>query len=135
MPKLNLVIVEDDEDERLFIKTAFEASGGFVVLADFDCGDTLVFWLNSGPTPGPDFILSDLVMHGIDGIELLSILKSDLRWAAIPVVITSIMSQTSIVEKCLALGAAHYLIKPEALVYYDDYVRNFPFRPSSGTPD
>ena len=57
----------------------------------------------------PDVILLDVIMPGMDGIAVLRALKKDPELAAIPVILTSILSDW---EMCAALGAADYLAKP-----------------------
>jgi signal transduction histidine kinase/CheY-like chemotaxis protein len=57
----------------------------------------------------PDVILLDVIMPGMDGIAVLRALKKDPELAAIPVILTSILTDW---EMCAALGAADYLAKP-----------------------
>ncbi len=57
----------------------------------------------------PDAILLDIMMPGLDGWSVLSILKSDEELADIPVVIVSMMEDRRL---AFALGATEYLTKP-----------------------
>ncbi len=60
----------------------------------------------------PKFILLDLKLPKVDGLEVLERLKSDPRTKAIPVVVlTSSQEQSDILES-YALGANSYLVKP-----------------------
>ena len=59
----------------------------------------------------PDLILLDLILPNIDGFEVLSRMKEDLKITAIPVIILSNLGQKEEVERGLKLGAADYLIK------------------------
>lgn len=57
-------------------------------------------------------ILSDINMPNMDGLQLLSVLKSNLEWKAIPVImITTEGSQAKVLE-AVQLGAAGYVRKP-----------------------
>ena len=60
----------------------------------------------------PDLILLDVNMPDIDGYEAIKNLKSDTRFADIPVIFLTGNSDRESVVKGLSLGAADYVIKP-----------------------
>jgi len=60
----------------------------------------------------PDLILMDVNMPDIDGYEAIKSLKSDERFANIPVIFLTGNSDRESVVKGLSLGAADYVIKP-----------------------
>ena len=60
----------------------------------------------------PDVILLDVMMHGMDGIEVCRRLKADPRTGPIPVLMLSARGQEDDVLKGLAAGAQDYIIKP-----------------------
>jgi CheY-like chemotaxis protein len=124
MKKYNIVIVENDEDEQLFMKEGFDATGLFNIVAQVRNGDTLLEWLNDHQQNLPDVILSDLNMPGKNGYDVINDLNNDPAYSHIPVIITSTSSTRTIIEKCLALGAADYIVKPETFVEYVPYVQN-----------
>ena len=67
----------------------------------------------------PDIILLDLNMPKVDGIEFLSILKSDDNLKHIPtVILTTSNNQKDLVE-CFKIGVSGYILKP---LKYEDYV-------------
>jgi DNA-binding response OmpR family regulator len=57
----------------------------------------------------PAIITLDVVMPGIDGWTVLTMLKADAELSAIPVIMISISDEKN---RGLALGAANYLVKP-----------------------
>ena len=59
----------------------------------------------------PDVIILDLMLPGLTGEEILTILKSMEDLKNIPVVIFSNKSEESIKEKVMKLGAARYYVK------------------------
>lgn len=124
MKKYKIIIVENDEDEQLFMKEGFEAAGLFQIIAVVSNGDTLFEWLGEHITILPDIILSDLNMPGKNGYDVINEVKSNPLYAHIPVVITSTSSTRTIMEKCIAAGASDYIVKPETFVEYVPYVRN-----------
>jgi len=60
----------------------------------------------------PDLILLDVNMPDIDGYDVIKSLKSDERYAQIPVVFLTGNSDRESVVKGLSLGAVDYVIKP-----------------------
>lgn len=60
----------------------------------------------------PDLILLDLVMPGMDGLELLRALKSETKTQSIPTIILTGLSGGDARISALQGGAADYLIKP-----------------------
>jgi two-component system phosphate regulon response regulator PhoB len=60
----------------------------------------------------PDLVVLDLMLPGIDGLEVCRRLKNDNRTAAIPVIILSAKGEESDVVVGLELGADDYLTKP-----------------------
>lgn len=124
MKKYKIIIVENDEDEQLFMKEGFDAAGLFIIVAQLKNGDALLEWLTGHPQELPDVILSDLNMPGKNGYDVIADLKNDPFHSYIPVIITSTSSTKTIIDKCLSLGAADYVVKPETFVEYVPYVKN-----------
>lgn len=104
--KTIILIVEDNSDMRLFIKShlqedfyIIEASHGYT---GFDQAVEHI----------PDLILCDVMMPGMDGIELSAKLKKDARTSHIPIVfLTAKASEESKIEG-LETGAEDYITKP-----------------------
>jgi CheY-like chemotaxis protein len=124
MKKYKIIIVENDEDERVFMKEGFNATDLFTILSQVQNGDTLFEWLEEHENELPDVILSDLNMPGKNGYDIINETKNNPAWSHIPVIITSTSSIQSIKEKCLEQGAADYLVKPETFVEYEPYVHD-----------
>lgn len=123
MKTYKIIIVENDEDEQFFMKEGFEkATGLFEIIAQVGNGDHLFSWLEENPGSLPDIILSDLNMPGRNGYDIITYMKESPLWSHIPVIITSTSSTPSIIAKCLALGAADYIVKPETFIAYVPYV-------------
>ena len=125
MRKYTLIIVEDDEDEQLFMKEGFEkANVPFDIISQVQNGDQLLNWLDEHPDKLPDIILSDLNMPGRNGYDVIIAIKENPEWSHIPVIITSTSSTKTIIDKCLALGAADYVVKPDTFINYVPYVES-----------
>lgn len=124
MKKYKLIIVENDEDERLFMKEGFDAAGLFELMALLKNGDELAEWLKSNRSNLPEIVLSDLNMPGKNGYDVITDIKSNSVFSHIPVIITSTSSTKTIIDKCMGLGASAYLVKPDTFIQYEYYVKN-----------
>ncbi len=60
----------------------------------------------------PDLILLDIMMPGIDGVEVLRRIKEDSNYSEIPVLMLTAFSEAEQKSKCFALGAVDYIQKP-----------------------
>ena len=60
----------------------------------------------------PNIILSDIMIEGMDGIQLTQTLKSDIRTNHIPIILISARSSEDEILEGLHTGAEDYLVKP-----------------------
>lgn len=64
------------------------------------------------PTNAVDAVIVDLQMPGVDGIAFLRAIKSDPRYASIPVMVATTVMEIDKVNECHALGCAGFVLKP-----------------------
>jgi CheY-like chemotaxis protein len=101
--KCCLLVEDDREDQELFIDTLKMVSPDTGVYTVFNGEEALAILENEKFRP--DYIITDLNMPRMNGVELLRILKSEERYRSIPVIFyTSECSDTQ-VEKVKRLGA------------------------------
>jgi len=105
MPKKILVVEDDRFLRKLLIDRLLEE--GYSVDGAID-GEEGLEKLKKEKC---DLILLDLILPGIDGFEVLSVLKRDENLAEIPVLILSNLGQKEEIERGLKLGAVDYIIK------------------------
>lgn len=60
----------------------------------------------------PDLILSDIMMPRMDGLELCTLVKKDLRVGHIPVVLMTAKSMVVHIKEGFSVGADDYIVKP-----------------------
>ncbi len=118
----SILIVENDEDEQYFMREGFAANGQFEILSVLRNGNELFEWLQKHPGKHPDLILSDLNMPGKNGYDIIAEIRASPEYAHLPLIITSTSSTPVIIQRCLALGATHYLVKPDTFVEYPAFV-------------
>ena len=123
MEKIKILVVENDEDEQFFMRDGFQSSDLFEVMAMVKNGDLLFEWLAQNPNNLPEVILSDLNMPGKNGYDILELMQISPTFQRIPVMITSTSSSRDAADKCLRMGAAAYLVKPDTFLEYALYAQ------------
>ncbi len=101
-----LLVVDDNEEIRLFIKTLFKKE--YKILEAENGKDAENIALETIP----DLIISDVMMPVRDGIELSNMLKSDERTSHIPIVLLTAKSGEENELVGLKTGADAYMVKP-----------------------
>jgi len=61
--------------------------------------------------PDPCILVTDLKMPRMNGFELISWVRSEERWRALPIVVVSGSDQPQDRERALSLGANEYVVK------------------------
>jgi PleD family two-component response regulator len=59
----------------------------------------------------PDVVLQDLVMPGVDGLNLVQLYKGDPETSKIPVIVLSSEEDAEIKIKAFTVGASDYMVK------------------------
>ena len=117
MGKLNILLIEDDEIERMKFKRVCEKNNLNLSVFEAKNGEIALEFLKNDNNL-PDFILLDLNMPKMNGIEFLRILKSKDRIKFIPIIIISSSNNHNDVKECYRVGIAGYILKP---LHYKEY--------------
>ena len=99
--------VEDDPSIREIIVYALNSTG----LEAFGFEDGQIFW-ETLQERQPDLVLLDVMLPGLDGIELLTRMKGTERFRDIPVIMATAKGTEFDKVQSLDLGADDYLVKP-----------------------
>jgi len=105
--KKTIMVVDDNPDIVTIVKTILEGKGFDVLSAS--SGQEL---LNLLQNQTPDLIILDIMMPEMDGLEVLSRLKSVAETATIPVILLTAKVQYEDVLGGYKLGADYYITKP-----------------------
>jgi CheY-like chemotaxis protein len=108
VPARRILVVDDDPDIRRIAALALERIGGFQVTLAADGAEAI----DRATQDGPDLVLLDVSMPGMDGPATLAALRGAEATAHIPVVFFTATSNDSEVARLVALGAAGVLPKP-----------------------
>ncbi len=125
------VLVVDDEEDILELVKYNLAKEGFQV----DCATTGEDALAAARSKRPDLVILDLMLPGIDGLDVCRRLKKDPKTEPIPVVMLTAKGEEADVVTGLELGADDYVTKPFSPRVLSARVRAVLRRKSQAAPD
>ena len=102
-----VLVVDDDPLNRAILSKGLERDGHVVRTAA--TGEEALASLRDDSA---DVVLLDVVMPGMDGVQVLEELKGDASLRDIPVIMVSALDDYDHVVRCIELGAEDYLPKP-----------------------
>lgn len=115
MKKLKILLIEDDEIERMKFARVTSKLGNHSIV-EAENGEKALELLDQIELP--NLIVLDLNMPKVNGIEFLGILKSNKVLEYIPIVVMSTSSNYNDIKRCYEIGASGYMTKP---LHYDKY--------------
>jgi two-component system phosphate regulon response regulator PhoB len=101
------LVVEDEEDIQELLRYHLTREG-FTVSAS-GTGEEAV---KAVSRKAPDLVLLDLMLPGLDGLDVCRALKKDPKTAEIPIVMVTAKGEESDIVAGLELGADDYITKP-----------------------
>ncbi len=105
--RIKVLAVDDSKTVRIIVKKAFKS---------FDCdvveAQNGVEGLALAAKESPDIILLDIAMPVMDGVEMLTKLKSDPSLKSIPVIMLTAEAGRENVMKIAKIGVRDYIVKP-----------------------
>lgn len=107
MARERILVVDDEEDILELVKYNL-AKNGYDVTCVTSGEEGLTTAINSMP----DLIVLDLMLPGLDGLEICKILKNNTRTKDISVLMLSAKGEESDVVTGLDMGADDYILKP-----------------------
>lgn len=104
--KHTVLLIEDNEELRAFSRQVLENSYKVLEAANGLSG------LEIAREQLPDLIVSDIMMSEMDGLDLCTELKSDVRTSHIPIILLTAKGATHHLIQGLKAGADAYIVKP-----------------------
>lgn len=125
---LEILLVEDNEgDIRLTIEAFKEAQIRNQIKVVRDGEEALGYLRKQGhysAVSSPDIVLLDINLPKVDGLELLSTMKTDPVLKTIPVIMLTTSSADSDIQESYANHANCYVIKPVDLHKFMEVIRS-----------
>lgn len=107
MARGTILVVDDEEDIQELVKLSLQREGYDVMAVG--SGDQALAFARSRQ---PSLIVLDLLLPGLQGLDVCKILKADPKTRGTPIIILSAKSEESDVVAGLELGADDYITKP-----------------------
>lgn len=118
--KKKILYIEDNPNNRLYVKRILQAEGHeYLEAFDGESGWNMVV------QEKPDFILVDLSLPGLDGVELTRILKADPELQAIPIVALTAHGDSDVEQIARNAGCDGFLLKPAQVQDVRDMLQQF----------
>jgi len=102
-----ILVVDDEEDIQELVRYNLKRDGFKIV-----CSGSGEDALNRVESMGFDLILLDLMLPGIDGLEVAKTLKKNSRTEQIPVIMLTAKGEEADIVTGLEIGADDYITKP-----------------------
>ncbi len=107
MPKERILVVDDEEDILELVRFNLSKEGYQAI-----CAETGERAVEIARSEMPDLVVLDLMLPGMDGLEVTKFLKKDLETQHIPIVMLTAKGEESDIVTGLELGADDYVTKP-----------------------
>jgi len=107
MKKTKIAVIEDEADILEVIDYNLSKEG-FDVCSALNGEEGLALVKKEGP----DLVLLDLMLPGLDGIEICRTLKADHSTRSIPIIMVTAKGEESDIVLGLGMGADDYVVKP-----------------------
>jgi two-component system response regulator len=115
----HILLVEDNQDDYEATLRSLKRNHFLNPVQWCKSGQEALDYLNingshapSAVSRKPDLILLDLNMPGIDGRQVLQVIKTDAALKSIPVVILTTSADSKDIDQCYQIGASTYIQKP-----------------------
>jgi DNA-binding response OmpR family regulator len=110
--KVKKVLIVEDESPLLDSYAELVETAGLVALKALDGYQGLDILANN--VGQIDIVLLDLMMPGVDGLEVLKTVKAnEEKYGTMPIVILTNMTSESVVKEAFNMGASSYLVKTD----------------------
>ncbi|MDN3584260.1 hybrid sensor histidine kinase/response regulator transcription factor [Mucilaginibacter flavus] len=116
--KYRILVVEDNDEIRAFIKNSLEEHYTITEAVDGNAG------FAAAKSEFPDLIISDVMMPGMNGIDLCQAVKQDIDTSHIPLIMLTAKTNLQAEIEGIDSGADMYLPKPISINLLTLSIRN-----------
>ena len=104
-----ILVVEDDRDLSMLLRLIMKLQQPDWELNSATTGTEALTQIEISQ---PDLILLDIMLPGMNGIEVCSRIQAEARWSQIKIIVLSALSDLVTQREALAAGALEYWTKP-----------------------
>jgi len=102
------VLIIEDNDQNLYLATFLLEKEGFEVVPARDGPEAVLL----AKTVNPDIVLLDIQLPGMDGFEVLSVIRKYPQMASVPIIAVTSHAMAGDRERMLDAGCTDYIEKP-----------------------
>lgn len=113
-----ILLIEDNKDMQFFLRKKFANQYKWEGILQGEEG------LQWALEQVPDLIICDIMLPGLNGLEITKALKSDLRTSHIPIILLSSRSTVEQQIEGIKMGADAYITKPFNVEYLKERITN-----------
>ncbi|WP_373511960.1 response regulator [Persicitalea sp.] len=113
-------LVDDDQDDRFFIRQAIEEAGASIEIIEAENGLDFLALIHSDNSIPAALILLDMNMPKMNGLETIAAIRSDPSIATIPVVMVSTSFDPTLIESAYQAGVDKFITKPSSFEGFAD---------------
>ncbi|MDY6902177.1 MAG: response regulator, partial [Cyanobacteriota bacterium] len=117
MKKASILVIDDEPDNFDVIETLLSLN--LNKASSRENYDYQLYYVANGEeailsldTFEPDIILLDVMMPGIDGIEVCGRIKAMSKWQSVPIIMVTALNSKEDLANCLKVGADDFISKP-----------------------
>ena len=103
------ILVVDDNDDNRYTLTLHLDLEGYTNIETAHDGEEAIARLTASSF---DLVLLDVMMPKVDGYQVLTWIREQVRLRDLPVIMISALNEMTSVVRCIELGAVDYLLKP-----------------------
>jgi CheY-like chemotaxis protein len=111
--KYSILIVDDNPGDQHLIRTFFKKISPHITVNSVNDGNELLHFFKSSPsTEHPRFIITDINMPNLGGVEVIKFLKKDAALVDIPVYVLTSCTDFKTKVRSMITGASGFYEKP-----------------------
>jgi CheY-like chemotaxis protein len=122
-PAKTIYLVDDDQDDRFFIKEAIQGADTSLQIVEVENGLDLLELIQKQETPFASLILLDMNMPKMNGLETVSAIRAFPALSDIPVVMISTSSNAGLIATAYEAGVSSFLTKPSTFEEFNMLAR------------
>jgi two-component system, sensor histidine kinase ChiS len=116
---MNILIIEDDKVSLKMLQHSIDNLGHTVHTAENS--EAAISLLS---TEKIDLILSDIMMPGISGLSLVSVLRT-VQLCKLPIIMMSVLHNQALLDAAFEAGANDFLVKPISIELLKDKLEKY----------